>query len=194
MTYSAVRVRETPGEPGSGRAGVAVIVFGIAVAGWVSFGRHLFGLGGDLTVIYAATLGVIFAILLVLVGLAMRRSDLRGFATRPITHAMLISSGLSAFLLGLTIPDNTPEGLQTIVSGPNEPALGIAIGIANPLGVVGIATGIIALVLAVKESRGRITLVESWDDDEAAGLTRASESTQDSDSAHTAETSTSPSL
>lgn len=178
MTYSAIRVRETPGKPGSGRAGLVAIIAGIAVAGWVSFGRHLFGLGGDLTIIYATTLGIAFAILLVLVGLAMRRADLRGFGTRPITHAMLISSGICAFLLGLTIPDATSEGLQTIVSGPNEPALGIAIGIANPLGVIGIATGIIALVLAVKESRGRITLVESWDDDEAAGPTRATESTR----------------
>ncbi|MBH0009509.1 MULTISPECIES: hypothetical protein [unclassified Salinibacterium] len=187
MTYSAIRVRETPGEPGSGRTGVIAIIAGIAVAGWVSFGRHLFGLGGDLTVIYATTLGIAFAILLVLVGRAMRRTDLRGFGTRPITHAMLISSGICAFLLGLTIPDATPEGLQTIVSGPNEPALGIAIGIANPLGVIGIATGIIALVLAVKESRGRITLVESWDDDEAT------DSTQAMGSAQSAETSPSPS-
>lgn len=188
MTYSAIRVRETPGEPGSGRTGVVAIAAGIAVAGWVSFGRHLFGIAGDLTVIYATTLGVAFAILLVLVGLALRRADLRGFSTRPITHAMLISSGICAFLLGLTIPDSTPEGLQTIVSGPNEPALGIAIGIANPLGVIGIATGIIALVLAVKESRGRITLVESWDDDDAEGAT------ENPGSVHRAETLQSPKL
>ncbi|CAO1651326.1 Na+/H+ antiporter MnhB subunit-related protein domain-containing protein [Salinibacterium sp. NYA9b] len=177
MTYSAIRVRETPGEPRSGRTGVAVIGFGIAVAGWVSFGRHLFGIGGDLTIVYATTIGILFGVVFVLVGLAMRRTQTRGFGTRPITHAMLISSGVCAFLLGLMIPDNTPEGLQTIVSGPNEPALGIAIGIANPLGVIGIATGIIALVLAVKESRGRITLVESWGDDKDAAPAHAAETT-----------------
>ncbi|MBH0099294.1 hypothetical protein I6E68_09100 [Salinibacterium sp. NSLL150] len=165
MTYSAIRVRATPSTPGSGRVGVAAIVFGIAVAGWISFGRHLFGIGGDLTIIYATTLGVLFGVLLVLIGLAMRRTELRGFVTRPLTHTMLIASGVCAFLLGLTIPDSTPIGLQTIISGPDEPALGIAIGIANPLGVVGLATAIIALVLAVKDSRGRVTLVESWDDD-----------------------------
>jgi hypothetical protein len=146
-----------------------VIMAAIAVAGWISFGRHLFGIGGDLTVVYAATLGAIFLVLLVLTGLAVRRTARRGFQTRAITQALLITSGVCGFLLGLTIPDSTPRGLQTIISGPTEPALGIAIGIANPLGVIGIATAIIALVLAIGDSRGRITLVESWGDEEAVG-------------------------
>lgn len=167
MTYSAIRVRAIPGVSRSGHTGVAVIVAGIAVAGWISFGRHLFGIGGDLTIAYAATLGVFFAVLLVLTGLAVRRTARRGFETRAMTQALLIASGVCGFLLGLTIPDSTPHGLQTIISGPTEPALGIAIGIANPLGVVGIATAIIALVLAIGDSRGRVTLVESWGDDEA---------------------------
>lgn len=168
MTYSAIRVRETPGQPRSGHVGSSVMVAGLAVAAWVAFGRHLFGIGGDLTIVYATTLGVVFAVLLTLGGAAIRRTGRRGFSTRPVTHAMVVSSGVCAFLLGLTIPDTTAAGLQTIVSGPNEPALGIAIGIANPLGVVGISTAIIALVLAIKESRGRITLVESWGDDESS--------------------------
>jgi hypothetical protein len=42
----------------------------------------------------------------------------------------------------------------------------IAIGIANPLGVIGIAIAIIALVLSIRDSRGRITLVESWGDED----------------------------
>lgn len=168
MSYSAIRVRATPGIPREGHTGVAVIVAGIGVAGWISFGRHLFGIGGDLTIVYAATLGLIFAVLLVLTGLAVRRTARRGFETRVLTQALLIASGICGFLLGLTIPDSTPQGLQTIISGPYEPALGIAIGIANPLGVIGIATAIIALTLAIKDSRGRISLVESWGDDESA--------------------------
>jgi hypothetical protein len=169
MTYSAIRVRATPGELRSGRSGVAVIIAGIAVAGWISFGRHLFGIGGDFTITYASTLGVIFAVIVALAGLAVWRTARRGFQTRIATRALLIASGMCGFLLGLTIPDSTPRGLQTIISGPTEPALGIAIGIANPLGVVGIATAIIALVFASKDSFGRVTLVESWSDDETIG-------------------------
>lgn len=169
MTYSASRVRATPGDPRSGHTGVTVIVAGAAVAGWISFGRHLFGIGGDLTVVYAATLGIVFAVLLMTAGLVVRRTERRGFETRPLTQVMLIASGACGFLLGLTIPDSTPSGLQTIISGPTEPALGIAIGIANPLGVVGVATAIIALVLAIRDSRGRITLIESWNDEDAVG-------------------------
>ncbi|EPR75513.1 hypothetical protein ADILRU_2056 [Leifsonia rubra CMS 76R] len=166
MTYSAIKVRATPGVPGSGRAGTVAVVAGLAVAGWISFGRYLFGIGGDLTITYTVTLGLTYGVLLSLAGLAMRRTALRGFPTRAMTHAQLIASGVCAFLLGLTIPDSTPGGLQTIISGPTEPALGIAIGIANPLGVVGIVTAIIALVLATTDSRGRVTLVESWGDEE----------------------------
>ena len=170
MTYSVIRVRATPGASRSGHTGGVVVVAGIAVAAWISFGRHLFGIGGDLTIIYAATLGVIFAALLVFTGLAVRRTARRGFETRAITYAFFIASGVSGLLLGLTLPDSTPRGLQTIVSGPTEPALGIAIGIANPLGVIGIATAIIALVLSIRDSRGQITLVESWGDEDDGDL------------------------
>ena len=168
MTYTATRVRAQAGAPGTGMRGAVVASAGIAVAGWVSFGRDLFGIGGGLTLVYAATLGLAFAALFVITGLAVRRTALRGFQTRAMTHTMLIASGGCAFLLGLTLPDTTPIGLQTIISGPSEPTLGIAIGIANPLGVIGIATVIIALVLAIRDSRGRTTLVETWDEEPAA--------------------------
>ena len=168
MTYTATQVRAQAGAPGTGMRGAAVASAGIAVAGWVSFGRDLFGIGGGLTLLYAATLGLSFAALFVFTGLAVRRTALRGFQTRAMTHTMLIASGGCAFLLGLTLPDTTPTGLQTIISGPSEPALGIAIGIANPLGVIGIATAIIALVLAIRDSRGRVTLVETWNEEPAA--------------------------
>lgn len=168
MTYTATRVRAQAGAPGTGMRGAVVASAGIAVAWWVSFGRDLFGIGGGLTLLYAATLGVAFGALFVITGLAVRRTALRGFQTRGMTHTMLIASGGCAFLLGLTLPDITPVGLQTIISGPSEPALGIAIGIANPLGIIGIATAIIALVLAIRDSRGRITLVESWHEEPAA--------------------------
>jgi hypothetical protein len=147
-----------------------VVVAGVAVAAWISFGRHVFGIGGDLTIIYAATLGVIFAALLGFTGLAVRRTARRGFDTRATTYAFLIAAGVSGLLLGLTLPDSTPRGLQTIISGPTQPGLDIAIGIANPLGVIGIATAIIALVLSIRDARGRITLVESWGGEDDAAL------------------------
>ncbi|KGJ74884.1 hypothetical protein GY21_10165 [Cryobacterium roopkundense] len=170
MTYSVIRVPATPGASRSGRVGRVVVVAGIAVAAWISFGRHLFGLGGDLTIIYAATLGLIFAALLVSTGLAVRRTARLGFETRVMTYAFLIASGLIGILLGLTLPDSTPRGLQTIISGATQPGLDIAIGIANPLGVIGIATAIIALVFSIRDSRGRITLVESWSDEDDVDL------------------------
>ncbi|UUT35373.1 hypothetical protein [Microbacterium elymi] len=53
------------------------------------------------------------------------------------------------------IPDVTPDGLQTILTGAAEPGRGIAIGFANPLGVIMLVLAVIALVLATGDAKGR---------------------------------------
>jgi hypothetical protein len=77
-----------------------------------------------------------------------------------VTVAMLVVSWVCGILLGLMIPDVTALGLQTILTGPHEPGLGIAIGVANPLGIIMLLTGIIALVLARGDAKGRAIVAE----------------------------------
>lgn len=134
--------------------GALIAVAGTAVAAWISLGRTLFDRGGSLVLVYAFTLGLLFVILNVFTGLAIARARQRGHRVRPRTWLCIAASWVLGMLLGLLLPDITAEGLQTVVSGPTEPMLGIAIGFANPVGIFSIGITITALVLARLDARG----------------------------------------
>lgn len=141
-------------------SGLIVIAGGLALAAWVSFGRYLFGVGGELTPWFAVGIGVPIAALYFFVGRAIMRTARFGRRTRPSTVVMLVISVACGILLGFMIPDVTPLGLQTILSGPAEPGLSVAVGVANPLGVVCLAAAIAALVLAHGDTKERIVVEE----------------------------------
>ncbi|UNK70857.1 hypothetical protein [Microbacterium sp. H1-D42] len=133
--------------------GVGVLVAGVALALWIVLGRFLFGAGGELTIAYLP-IGVVVIVLYAFLGRAIARTANRGFTTRPSTWGTLIVACICGVLFGLTIPDITADGLQTIVSGTQQPALDIAIGVTNPAWVIMFAFTIISLVLATQDSRG----------------------------------------
>lgn len=133
--------------------GAGVLLAGAVLALWIVFGRFLFGAGGELTVVYLA-IGVIVLVLHVFISRALSRTASRGFPVRPATRGTLIAAWGCGILLGLTLPDLTPDGLQTIISGTQQPALDVAIGVANPAGIIMIALTIIALVLASQDANG----------------------------------------
>lgn len=137
-----------------------VIAGGLALAAWVSFGRHLFGVGGELTPWFAVGLGIPIAALYAFTGRAIMRTARLGRPTRPSTVVMLVISVVCGILLGLMIPDVTPLGLQTILSGATEPGLSIAVGLANPLGIICLAAAIASLVLAQGDTRDRVVVEE----------------------------------
>lgn len=132
---------------------VLVAAAGVLLAVWVVFGRFLFGAGGDLTPVYLL-LGVLIVTLHAFIGLALVRTAHGGYRTRGATVGTLVAAWVCGILLGLTIPDITPLGLQTAITGAHEPWRGIAIGLANPAGIVMIALIIAALVLANQDARG----------------------------------------
>ncbi|WP_198295536.1 hypothetical protein [Diaminobutyricimonas sp. LJ205] len=133
--------------------GIAVFLAGVALALWIVFGRFLFGVGGELTPIYLL-IGIVIVFLYAFIGQAMARAATRGYLTRRATLVTLIAAWGCGILLGLTIPDVTPDGLQTVISGTAEPWRGIAIGLANPAGIITVALSIAALVLANQDARG----------------------------------------
>jgi hypothetical protein len=139
----------------SGVPGVLVAIGGLVLAGWVTLGRVLFGVAGELTQLYVFTLGLVIVVLNAFVAEGLARTADNGYRTRPATIGMLLASWACGILLGLMIPDVTPLGLQTILTGPHEPGLGIAIGIANPLGIVMLVTVIVALGLARGDAKGK---------------------------------------
>jgi hypothetical protein len=125
----------------------------VVLALWIVAGRFLFGIGGELTLAYLL-LGILIVILHVYIGRALTRASARGFRIRPSTRGTLIASWGCGVLLGLTIPDLTPDGLQTFLTGSTQPWLEVAIGVANPAGILTIGFTIITLVLANQDAQG----------------------------------------
>ncbi len=150
-------------QPRSPLPGALIAIVGILLAAWVTLGRALFGIAGELTQVYLLTLGILIVLLNAFTAEGVMRAAQLGYKHRPATLGMLFTSWALGILLGLTIPDVTPDGLQTILSGPEEPGLGIAIGIANPLGIVMIVTAIVALGLARGDAKGKAHAVEEED-------------------------------
>lgn len=132
---------------------IGVPIAGLLVALWIVFGRFLFGRGGELTLVYLL-IGVLVVILNAFIGRALARAATRGFSVRASTWATLIASWGCGLLLGATIPDITPDGLQTILSGTEQPWLDVAIGVANPAGIIMTALAITALALANQDAHG----------------------------------------
>lgn len=144
--------------------GVLVAIAGLVLAAWVVLGRALFGVAGELVPVYALSLGLIIVVLYAFIGDGIARTALHGHRTRTATVGMLIASCGCGLLFGLVIPDVTPLGLQTILSGPAEPGLGIAIGVANPLGIIMLITAIVAVFLARGDAKGNAVTVEEDED------------------------------
>ncbi len=139
--------------------GILVLFIGLLLAAWVSVGRALFGVAGELTQVYAFTLGLVIFLLHAFIAEAMLRAAQHGHRHRRVTFVMLAASWVCGILLGLMIPDATPLGLQTILTGASEPGLSIAIGVANPLGIIMLVTGIVALGLARGDAKGKAAQV-----------------------------------
>lgn len=133
--------------------GIVVLVAGTVLALWIVLGRFLFGAGGELVTAYVM-IGVVVIVLHIFIARAIARTADRGFTLRPSTRGTLIGAWACGILLGLTIPDITPDGLQTIISGTRQPALDVAVGVANPAGIIMIALTITALVLASQDANG----------------------------------------
>lgn len=126
-------------------------------------GRALFGMAGELTQVYAFTLGIAIIVLHAFIAEGLVRTAHHGYRTRPATIAMLAVSWGCGILLGLMIPDATELGLQTILTGPDEPGLSIVIGVANPLGIIMLVTAIVALGLARGDAKGKAHAVADED-------------------------------
>jgi hypothetical protein len=151
-------------QPRSIAPAVLVLLVGLLVAAWVSVGRAFFGIAGELTQVYVFTLGLVVFLLHAFIAEALLRAAQHGHRTRTATVAMLVASWACGILLGLVIPDATAQGLQTILTGAEEPGLSIAIGVANPLGIIMLVTAIVALVLARGDAKGKAHLVAEEED------------------------------
>ncbi len=131
-----------------------VLAVGLLLSAWVTYGRFLFDRGGSLTPIYAVLIGVPMVVLHAFVARAFGKVRRAGMGMRRATLNCLLTAWACFILLGLTIPDRPHESLETIVTGSHDLWVGMAIGIANPAGIIGMGLTVATLILALGDARG----------------------------------------
>lgn len=131
-----------------------VVPVGLFLAAWVVVGRGLFGLLGDFTGLYVGILGVPMTALHILIARGMRRTAGQGFVTRPRTFLTLGVAWLLFLLLGFTIPDRVDGSVHSVLTGDTPGVVGMAIGISNPLGIIGTALLVACVICTVFDARG----------------------------------------
>jgi hypothetical protein len=132
----------------------ASIPMGAATACWAAGGRVLFGIGGQLTMLLALTLGPVLLALLLLAGIrtTATAAHYRPFAAPAATCAVLAGAWLVALGFGFTVPDVGPRGGSVMSRLLGTETLGISTALCNPLGIASIGLAIAAVVLAYRDA------------------------------------------
>lgn len=129
-------------------------IIGIILALWMSVGRWLFGIGGELTWWYLPTIGLVFALLSLWTARRITITRGRGRALGRAPIVALALSWVCALGFGITVPDLVDGELVSMLSlwaGPD--ALGMSVGLCNPLGIIAFVCLIAALGFTVAAGR-----------------------------------------
>ena len=126
---------------------------GVLVAAWVVLGRGLFSMLGDYTTLYSMLLGIPIICLHILIGMAVKKTRALGYVTKKRVWIVLSAAWTLFAVLGFTIPDKVDGVTQSILTGDTPGRIGMAIGISNPLGIVGVGMLVATLILALLDTR-----------------------------------------
>ncbi len=132
----------------------AVVLIGTVLISWVTFGRFLFDKNGPVTIVYVLLIAIPVFLLHLLIAHNLTIVHRLGHSVRRASVTTLSTAWLCFALLGFVIPDRPVDSLETILSGSSEPLLGLAIGIANPLGIIGIALTVTAFLFSRTDAAG----------------------------------------
>ncbi|WP_435300154.1 hypothetical protein [Timonella sp. A28] len=103
---------------------------------------------------YALLIGLPIFVLHIVLTRAFAKMSARNLQPRRFTYIVLWCSWACLAVLGLTIPDRVNGELHTVLTGAQEPALGLAIGISNPLAIIGVGLSVAAVISILAELRG----------------------------------------
>ncbi|ACV08823.1 hypothetical protein [Jonesia denitrificans] len=130
-----------------------VLAVGIAMTAWVAGARALWGLPGSHAVTYLGAVGLPILVGHLLLARAQARARRQHTPLRSGVWGTLVGSWVCLFLLGLFLPERVDGHLTHIIVGTQEPARGLLIGFANPLGIIGVALLIAAVIMASLDAR-----------------------------------------
>ncbi|MCP3425473.1 hypothetical protein NBM05_05430 [Rothia sp. AR01] len=128
----------------------------VLAAAWVTFGRALFGAAGELTGIFAISLGPLMLIVMGLASVRMHQ-DARRFAhrvTTPLLSFAQLAAWVLAFFFGLLIPDRVDGRTISAVSEiAGDHLVGLSAGFGNTVGILTYVAAFATLLIASTEQR-----------------------------------------
>ncbi len=131
-----------------------LIAVGVLIAAWTAGSRLLFGWTGSIALILAVTIAPIGAVLHIVAGLYVHKATRIGHSVRRAIVAAVLSAA-SGLLFGATVPENTAEGLRSLMAPAGEGwATEMSIAFCNPLAVIYVATSIATVIFARLAVRG----------------------------------------
>lgn len=144
---------------------LVVIGLGVVLALWMSAGRWLFGIGGNLTWWYVPTIGLTYILLHVWLARRMRITATKGKRASRGMIVSLVLSWVNAIAFGITVPDRHDGQLTTIISHfAGDAWLEMAIALCNPFGIIAFTLVGTAIGFAISDSRD-----PKPEEDEASG-------------------------
>ena len=133
---------------------LTINLIGCVLALWMSAGRWLFGLGGDLTEWYLALIAAPYVLLHLLATHRLTVAERRGRPIRRAAFGALWLSWLCAIGFGFTVPDSANGELMSIAGKfGGAVANDLAIALCNPLGIIAFALLIASLAFAIASGR-----------------------------------------
>ncbi|WP_312178416.1 hypothetical protein [Arthrobacter sp.] len=131
------------------------IPMAIVVPLWITAGRTLFGVEGQLVPIFALTAGPVLAILMLTaaVKITVQAKGRHPFGAPLKTSVLLLANYVLAGAFGFLVPDFGSPGSGSVLSGlAGEDVLGYSAALANPFGIATLFISVVVLVTSFRDS------------------------------------------
>lgn len=151
----------------------------LVAACWVVAGRAVFGVVGDLTAVYAVSLGpVLFMVLTIAALIAFKEMRLHGGSRAGFPLSVAITQAISwllALIFGLLIPDRVEGKTVSALSAiGGEHLVGLSAGFGNTFGILTFCFAFAALFCAVAALRRARRLAAGISEEDVEAAARAS--------------------
>ena len=130
------------------------IPMAIAVPLWITAGRMLFGVEGQLVPIFALTAGPVLAVLMLTaaVKITVQANARRPFGAPLKTAVLLLANYIVAGVFGFLVPDfGGPESGSVLSGLAGEEVLGYSAALANPFGIATLFISVVVLVASFRD-------------------------------------------
>ncbi|MCC3265869.1 hypothetical protein MUG94_16045 [Arthrobacter gengyunqii] len=125
---------------------------------WITAGRVLFGIHGNLVAIFAATIGPLMVILMLLSAVRITVAATRRprFGAPMRTSFLLLGLWLAGGTFGFLVPDvggGSGRNGSIVTALLGSDAGGFSAALANPVGMLTLGLTVVLLVVSVRDSR-----------------------------------------